>query len=141
MKTESIVSQGETFRKQAEEYREREIRDNLDVVMLGLLEVKRELHGYAMIDYIKKNYGIFLGPSTVYPILRSLERKGDVESRWELSDQTNKHQKRYSITSQGKQTLYAGMKGLRDGFNNISYFPAIIERNIRWQQRARLRMD
>ncbi len=37
------------------------------------------MHGYQVISKIRKNFGIYFGPSTIYPLLGTLEKKGYVE--------------------------------------------------------------
>jgi DNA-binding PadR family transcriptional regulator len=42
----------------------------------------REIHGWELIGYIKKRFGIYLGPSTIYPALNDLEKQGFLKSEW-----------------------------------------------------------
>ena len=56
------------------------VRGLLDLVVLGLLKEK-SLHGYAIITSIRKNFGVYFGPSTVYPLLGELEAKNIMRAR------------------------------------------------------------
>ena len=61
------------------------------------------MHGYQIITKIRKSFGVYFGPSTVYPLLASLEKKGQVESKWNMKSQ--RPRKVYELTSQGKNVL------------------------------------
>ena len=52
----------------------------LDMILLQYLDAQ-PLHGYQVIIKIRKELGVYLGPSTVYPILNTLEKKGYVQSQ------------------------------------------------------------
>ena len=47
----------------------------LDTIILQYLE-KESMHGYQIITNIRKDFGVYLGPSTVYPLLGHLGKKG-----------------------------------------------------------------
>jgi PadR family transcriptional regulator PadR len=74
----------------------------LDLIVLELLDSK-PMHGYQIITKIRKNFGVYFGPSTVYPLLASLKEKGHVESRW--NTETARPRKVYELTTQGKNIL------------------------------------
>ncbi|PVX26031.1 MAG: hypothetical protein CW691_02655, partial [Candidatus Bathyarchaeum sp.] len=58
------------------------------------------MHGYRIITVIRKNFGIYLGPSSIYPLLRDLERWNYLESEWTTKDY---HPKRvFKLSNQGK---------------------------------------
>ena len=44
----------------------------LDLIVLGMLK-NQSIHGYGIISGIRKNFGIYFGPSTIYPFLKNLE--------------------------------------------------------------------
>lgn len=60
------------------------------------------MYGYQLITKIRKGFGIYLGPSTVYPLLGQLEKKGYVKSEWSMSADTRKV---YMLTVEGKNFL------------------------------------
>ncbi len=78
------------------------LRGMLDVVVLRLLADK-PLHGYAVINAIRKRYGVYLGPSTVYPLLNTLEEQGYIESEWMLD--ADRPRKVYRLTREGYNLL------------------------------------
>ncbi|TSA57063.1 PadR family transcriptional regulator [bacterium] len=71
-------------------------------IVLQLLNIQ-PLHGYRIITVIRKKFGIYLGPSSIYPLLKDLESWEYVESIWETKDF---HPKRvYRLTTQGQNLL------------------------------------
>jgi len=71
-------------------------------IVLQLLNIQ-PMHGYRIITVIRKNFGIYLGPSSIYPLLKDLENWEYVESTWELQ---NFHPKKvYKLTTQGQNLL------------------------------------
>ncbi len=74
----------------------------LDMIILQYLE-KQNMHGYQIITNIRKNYGVYFGPSTIYPLLGQLEKKGQVSSVWDMT--SDRPRKVYTLTEQGKNTL------------------------------------
>jgi DNA-binding PadR family transcriptional regulator len=61
------------------------------------------MHGYQLITKIHKDLGIYLGPSTVHPLLGQLEKKGHVKSEWNMS--ADRPRKVYALTVEGKNFL------------------------------------
>lgn len=74
----------------------------LDLIVLQFLH-SQPMHGYQIITKIRKTFGVYFGPSTIYPLLASLEKKGHVESRWDM--ESERPRKVYELTSQGKNIL------------------------------------
>jgi PadR family transcriptional regulator PadR len=74
----------------------------LDLIVLQFLD-SQPMHGYQIITKIRKGFGVYFGPSTIYPLLASLEKKGHVESRWEM--ESERPRKVFELTSQGKNML------------------------------------
>jgi len=74
----------------------------LDLVVLQLLN-QQPMHGYQIITRIRKSFGIYFGPSTIYPLLGTLEKKGRVRSTWNMD--TDRPRKVYSLTNDGKNLL------------------------------------
>ena len=74
----------------------------LDPIILQYLE-KESMHGYQIITNIRKDFGVYLGPSTVYPLLGHLEKKGYLKSSWNLTGDRPK--KAYMLTTEGKNIL------------------------------------
>ena len=74
----------------------------LDLITLQLLNAQ-PMHGYQVITKIRKDYGIYFGPSTIYPLLNTLEKKGFIGSEWNMD--TERPRKIYHLTSTGKNML------------------------------------
>jgi PadR family transcriptional regulator PadR len=82
----------------------------LDMIILEQLN-KQIMYGYQIITKIRKDFGIYFGPSTVYPLLGQLEKKGHVESAWNMSSE--RPRKEYKLTEQGKSLLSTTENSLR----------------------------
>ncbi len=74
----------------------------LDLIVLQFLNTQ-PMHGYQIITKIRKNFGVYFGPSTIYPLLASLEKKGYVKSQWNM--QTERPRKTYHLTNEGQSML------------------------------------
>ena len=74
----------------------------LDMIILQYLE-QEPMHGYQVITKIRKGFGVYFGPSTVYPLLGLLEKKGYVKSNWNMD--ADRPRKVYTITNEGKNVL------------------------------------
>jgi DNA-binding PadR family transcriptional regulator len=74
----------------------------LDMILLQYLE-QESMHGYEVITKIRKDFGVYFGPSTIYPLLGQLEKKGYVKSSWNMNFE--RPRKIYNLTSDGKSIL------------------------------------
>jgi len=74
----------------------------LDMIVLQFLD-GQPMHGYQIISKIRKSFGVYFGPSTVYPLLSSLEKKGYVSSDWNM--ESERPRKVYKLTSEGQNLL------------------------------------
>jgi DNA-binding PadR family transcriptional regulator len=74
----------------------------LDLIILQYLS-SEPMHGYQVITKIRKNFGVYFGPSTIYPLLGTLEKKGYVDSTWNMDSE--RPRKVYSLTSDGHSML------------------------------------
>jgi DNA-binding PadR family transcriptional regulator len=74
----------------------------LDMIILQYLE-QESMHGYQIITKIRKGFGVYFGPSTVYPLLGLLEKKGYVTSAWNMN--ADRPRKVYKLTNEGKNVL------------------------------------
>jgi DNA-binding PadR family transcriptional regulator len=74
----------------------------LDMIVLEYLD-EESMHGYQIISKIRKGFGVYFGPSTIYPLLGLLERKGYVASAWNMC--TVRPRKIYTLTNEGKNVL------------------------------------
>ncbi len=74
----------------------------LDMIILQFLD-QQPMHGYQVITKIRKDFGVYFGPSTIYPLLNTLESKGYVKSQWNMD--TERPRKIYSLTHEGETVL------------------------------------
>jgi PadR family transcriptional regulator, regulatory protein PadR len=74
----------------------------LDMIILQYLE-RESMHGYQLITKIRKDFGINFGPSTIYPLLGLLEKKGQLKSTWSMDSE--RPRKVYKLTEEGKNLL------------------------------------
>ena len=74
----------------------------LDMIILQYLE-QESMHGYQLIIKIRKGFGVYFGPSTIYPLLGVLEKKGYIKSAWNMC--TDRPRKEYKLTNDGKDVL------------------------------------
>ncbi len=74
----------------------------LDLVVLQFLS-QQPMHGYQIITRIRRSFGVYFGPSTVYPLLGALEKKGYVSSVWNM--ETERPRKIYNLTNDGLNLL------------------------------------
>jgi DNA-binding PadR family transcriptional regulator len=78
------------------------MRGLLDLVVLQFLRAQ-PMHGYQIITSLRKQFGVYFGPSTIYPLLSVLEENGYIKSHWDLEN--DRPRKVYGITSQGTELL------------------------------------
>jgi PadR family transcriptional regulator PadR len=74
----------------------------LDMIVLQFLD-QQQMHGYQIITKIRKSFGVYCGPSTIYPLLNGLEKKGYIKSQWNMN--TERPRKVYSLTHEGEKVL------------------------------------
>ncbi len=74
----------------------------LDMIILQRLQ-REGMHGYELITGIRKDFGVYFGPSTIYPLLGLMEKKGVVQSTWNMN--TERPRKVYTLTEEGRSVL------------------------------------
>jgi DNA-binding PadR family transcriptional regulator len=74
----------------------------LNLIILQFLNTE-PMHGYQIITKIRKSFGVYFGPSTIYPLLCSLEGKGYVSSEWNMN--CERPRKVYKLTNDGQSML------------------------------------
>jgi len=74
----------------------------LDLIVLQFLS-SQPMHGYQVITRIRKTFGVYFGPSTIYPLLNVLEKKGYVKSEWNMNSE--RPRKVYKLTNEGQNLL------------------------------------
>jgi len=78
------------------------MRGLLDFVILNFVK-NQPMHGYQIISSLRKHFGVYFGPSTIYPLLALLEEKGYLKSQWDLKN--DRPRKVYHLTPQGADML------------------------------------
>ncbi len=93
------------------------MRGLLDLVILQFLNSK-PMHGYSIITSIRRNFGVYFGPSTIYPLLGTLEEKGYIKSQWDLKN--DRPRKVYSLTHEGGSLLNGSEQSLNSICRKLS---------------------
>jgi PadR family transcriptional regulator PadR len=70
----------------------------LDYILLRYLTV-RPMHGYELISNVRRTFGVYFGPSIVYPLLASIEKRGYVSNCWNMEN--GRPRKIYTLTPEG----------------------------------------
>ncbi|MGB9960148.1 MAG: PadR family transcriptional regulator [Candidatus Bathyarchaeales archaeon] len=74
----------------------------LDLIVLQFLSTQ-PMHGYQIITKIRKTFGVYFGPSTIYSLLNALEKSGYVKSEWDMNN--DRPRKVYKLTAEGQSLL------------------------------------
>ena len=74
----------------------------LDLIVLQFLS-NQPMHGYQIITRIRTTFGVYFGPSTIYPLLSALEKSGYVKSEWDMNNE--RPRKVYRLTTEGRNLL------------------------------------
>jgi len=75
----------------------------LDLIVLQFLSAE-PMHGYQVITRFRRTFGVYFGPSTIYPLLNMLEKKGYLKSEWNMSNE--RPRKIYKLTTAGQNLLH-----------------------------------
>jgi len=102
----------------AREVQTKLMRGLLDLVVLQFLRA-HPMHGYQIIASLRKNFGVYFGPSTIYPLLSLLEQKGYITSQWDLEN--DRPRKVYTITSQGADLLNCTEESLNHIYRKLAF--------------------
>lgn len=81
----------------------------VELLVLRLLAVRGELHGYAIVKELLALGPLVAGESTVYPVLKRLEVDGMLVSRW-MPSESGPPRKYYALSAGGSRFL-AGAQG------------------------------
>lgn len=87
------------------EWRERVVKNNLDLIILMLLRMKPRW-GYEVNIAIRDRFKVYLSAGTLYPLLHSLEENGHIQGEWEL--EKGRGRRIYKITESGINFLQSG---------------------------------
>jgi len=87
------------------DWRERVVKNNLDLIVLKLLR-SRPQWGYEVNIAIRDRYRVYLSAGTLYPLLHSLESDGYIQGEWEADKRRGR--RIYKITDSGINFLEVG---------------------------------
>lgn len=94
----------------------------VELLVLRLVAVKGELHGYAIVKELLALGPVVAGESTVYPILKRLEADSLLLSRWVHSN-GGPPRKYYTLSDTGAVFLVAAQReweGLVESMNRLN---------------------
>lgn len=114
MKTKNVVVT--SFIQEPWEIKTKLVKGLLDLMVLKFLEI-RPMHGYRIITSIRKNFGVYFGPSTIYSLLSVLEKRECVESYWDVT--SKKPKKMYCLTAKGQALLNLNQDMLNDIYRKL----------------------
>jgi PadR family transcriptional regulator PadR len=104
-RTEKLLNTNTEGKKLANHQKEVQVKlmkGLLDLIVLQFLS-SQPMHGYQIITKIRKSFGVYFGPSTIYPLLATLEQKGYVNSEWNMA--AERPRKIYKLTNEGHNLL------------------------------------
>jgi DNA-binding PadR family transcriptional regulator len=87
------------------------------MVMVVLKLLKKDKYGYALVNRMKEE-GIEIEQSTLYPMLRRLEKQDLLTSSWEVS--TSRPRKYYKTTDFGESVLEELIDLYNDSFKRFN---------------------
>ena len=87
------------------DWRERVVKNNLDLIILRLLR-SQPRWGYEVNTAIRDRFRVYLSAGTLYPLLHSLEEDGFIQGEWE--SEKGRGRRIYKITESGVRFLEAG---------------------------------
>lgn len=75
--------------------------------LLGLIVLRlvyqESSYGYQVAAKIRNSFGVYFGPSTVYPILAYFNKRGYIHSEWDMT--SKKPHKIFTITKSGIEVI------------------------------------
>jgi len=98
----NINTEGKKLVNPQKEVQVKLMKGLLDLIVLQFLS-SQPMHGYQIITKIRKSFGVYFGPSTIYPLLATLEKKGFVNSEWNM--ESERPRKVYKLTNEGHNLL------------------------------------
>lgn len=89
------------------DWRERVVKNNLDLIILRLLHTQPRW-GYEVNTAIRDRFRVYLSAGTLYPLLHSLEEDGYIQGEWD--SEKGRGRRIYKITESGLHFLETGEK-------------------------------
>lgn len=101
--------------------KERIIKSIADQIILTAINKQGPMHSYGVIRYIKKEFGVCLTSSALYPRMHKLEEAGLLTSEWILSSEHGKPSRlNYSLTPKGHKQVREDKMVVKDLIKSIS---------------------
>lgn len=100
-----LLEASDLIRNIEKDWRERVVKNNLDLIILRLLRQKPQW-GYEVNISIRDRFRVYLSAGTLYPLLHSLEEEGYIQGEWE--SEKGRGRRIYKITESGMGFLEAG---------------------------------
>jgi DNA-binding PadR family transcriptional regulator len=102
-----MLSKNKVAKNKMNDKYQKEVQAKLTKNLLGMIVLRlidhQSMHGYQIITKTRSIFGVYFGPSTVYPLLSKLEERGYVNSEWNMT--TEKPRKIFTITNTGKAMI------------------------------------
>src|SRR3989337_352770 len=98
----NTTTEGKNMASPQKEIQTKLMKGLLDLIVLQFL-CNQPMHGYQEIIKIRKPFGAYFGPTTIYPLLGTLEKKGYVSSVWNMDNE--RPRKVYHLTNDGQNLL------------------------------------
>jgi transcriptional regulator len=82
------------------------VAGTLDLLVLQTLDNAQELHGFEILDVIRRATGdaLVIEEGALYPALHRMERRGWLVSSWAISER-GRRAKYYKLTAKGRTAL------------------------------------
>lgn len=82
------------------------LQGTLELLVLQTLGDEREMHGFAILDWIRDTTGeeLVIEEGALYPALHRMERRGWLVAEWGVSDK-GRRAKYYRLTPAGRKAL------------------------------------
>jgi transcriptional regulator len=82
------------------------VQGTLELLVLKTLDSAGQLHGFAILDFIRRATGdrLVIEEGALYPALHRMERRGWLSSEWGVSDKARRA-KYYGLTRVGRAAL------------------------------------
>ena len=83
-----------------------QLQGTLDLLILKSLAARGELHGYGIVNYVKRmsNDLLRVEEGSLYPALHRLEQQGWIKAEWKISE-SNRRARFYRLTAAGRRQM------------------------------------
>jgi DNA-binding PadR family transcriptional regulator len=94
-------------------------------------------HGYKLMETIKEKSGGHhrLETGSIYTLLRRMEHRGLLESKWERGETTGPERRIYKVTKLGKEALRTGLESIAKRKNLMDDLAEFYKKNFGSRER------